>query len=132
VLQSTNTLVVTQLNDSSKNVYVSCPETGTVLLGVRETVGVGEGDGGVYEVIVKSKPTTHAFEDGVGVGVSGNAVTDISTKSHGIDGVGVTNGTKSQSKYAVKSNVLQSIADGVGVGQGPTVNKLAEMSGHSE
>ena len=38
-----------------------------------------------------------------------------------IEGVGVGKGTKSQSKYAVKSNVLQLTEDGVGVGQGPDV-----------
>jgi hypothetical protein len=56
----------------------------------------------------------------------------MSTNSHGIDGVGVTNGSKSQSKKAVKSKILQLIGDGVGVGHGPVVNKFAEISGHEE
>jgi hypothetical protein len=56
----------------------------------------------------------------------------MSTNSHGIDGVGVTNGSKSQSKKAVKSKILQLIGDGVGVGHGPDVKKLAEMSGQDE
>jgi hypothetical protein len=81
---------------------------------------------------VKSTPTTQALDDGVGVGDTGNAVTLMSTKSHGIDGVGVTNGTKSQSKYAVKSKVLQSIGVGVGGGHAPGLKKLAEMSGQAE
>jgi hypothetical protein len=68
----------------------------------------------------------------VGVGVIGKAVTNMSTNSHGIDGVGVTNGSKSQSKKAVKSKILQLIGDGVGVGHGPVVNKFAEISGHEE
>jgi hypothetical protein len=56
----------------------------------------------------------------------------MSTKSHGIDGVGVTNGTKSQSKYAVKSKILQLMGVGVGVGHTPGLNKFAEISGHAE
>jgi hypothetical protein len=56
----------------------------------------------------------------------------MSTKSHGIDGVGVTNGTKSQSKYAVKSKILQSIGVGVGGGHAPGLNKFAEISGQAE
>jgi hypothetical protein len=74
---------------------------------------------GLNETIEKSKPTMHAFEEGVGVGETGNPVTLISTKSQGIDGVGVTNGTKSQSKNAWKSKVSQSIGVGVGAGQAP-------------
>lgn len=72
------------------------------------------------------------FDDGVGVGDTGNPVTLMSTKSQGIDGVGVTKGTKSQSKNAWKSRVSQLIGVGVGGGHAPGLKKFAEMSGHAE
>jgi hypothetical protein len=80
----------------------------------------------------KFNPTTQGFVDGVGVGETGKPVTLISTKSQGIEGVGVTKGTKSQSKNAWKSRVLQLMGVGVGVGHTPGLNKFAEISGHAE
>jgi hypothetical protein len=63
------------------------------LVGVNDTVGDGVGVTGVYPLIEKLNPTIQAFAGVVGVGVTGKAVTDISTNSQGIDGVGVTNGS---------------------------------------
>jgi hypothetical protein len=69
---------------------------------------------------------------GNGVGVTSTEVTSNATLLQSIIGIGVGVGSQSQSKYALKSNVVQFIGNGVGDGQIPTLKSLADISGQLE
>ena len=85
--------MVTQVNASSTNLYVTAPATSTVLVGLKDNVGVGDGVSGKNLSKSKSIPVLHVGVDGVGVGVTANLVNSKLTTSQVIDGVGDGYGT---------------------------------------
>jgi hypothetical protein len=99
VPQSVNTLADTQLKVSSNISKVTLPPIDTVLVSVTEGVNVTVGVVEVNPLKLKLIPTPEQkLPEGVGVGVTPIESMIKLTSSHAILGVGVGNGSQSQSK----------------------------------